>query len=285
MYRLFLTSVCIHFVSAKSDKSVQNILEKCSRLLLSPFYKLECAILSFIVTIHHDIWDKHITTQQENMFPHELGQLNELLLRRSPKKWTICLDYPRLSWGIELRLVTVQLILSYGWLQFRQLDTSCGWFYPRSDSNSSGWIGVAVDSILRLTWVPAAGYELWLIPSPGWFEFQQLDRSCGWFYHTTYSSSSGWTWVAADSILWLFQVMAAGYELWLTLSCGWLESRRLDSSYSWFHPAADYELQLILPCGWLKICWLDSTCNISSKFKDLFCKIHRFYNLFSISWF
>ena len=157
MYRLFLTSVCIHFVSAKSDKSVQNILEKCSCLLLSPFYKLECAILSFIVIIHHDIWDKHITTQQENMFP---GLLNELLLRWSPKKWTICLDYPRLSWGIELRLVTVQLILSYDWLQFRRLDASCGWFYPRSDSNSSGWIGVAADSILCLTRVPAAGYEL-----------------------------------------------------------------------------------------------------------------------------
>ena len=55
MYCLFLTSVWIHFVSAKSDKSVQNILEECPRLLLSPFYKLESAILSFIVTIHHDI--------------------------------------------------------------------------------------------------------------------------------------------------------------------------------------------------------------------------------------
>ena len=52
---LFLTYVSIPFVSAKSDKSVQNLLEVCSRLLISPFYKLEYAILSFIVTIHHDI--------------------------------------------------------------------------------------------------------------------------------------------------------------------------------------------------------------------------------------
>ena len=45
----------IPFVSAKSDKSVQNLLEVCSLLLLSLFYKLECAVLSFIVTIRHDI--------------------------------------------------------------------------------------------------------------------------------------------------------------------------------------------------------------------------------------
>ena len=50
----------VPFVSAKSDKSVQNLLEVCPRLLVSPFYKLECAILCFIVTTHHDIQDKHI---------------------------------------------------------------------------------------------------------------------------------------------------------------------------------------------------------------------------------
>ena len=43
------------FVSAKSDKSVQNLLEVCSRLLISPFYRLEYAILSFVVIIHYDI--------------------------------------------------------------------------------------------------------------------------------------------------------------------------------------------------------------------------------------
>ena len=54
----------ILFISAKSDKPVQNLPEVCSRLLLSPFYKLECAILSFIVTIYHDILDKHIARQE-----------------------------------------------------------------------------------------------------------------------------------------------------------------------------------------------------------------------------
>ena len=53
---LFLTwYVSIPFVSAKSDKSVENSLEVCSRFLISPFYKLEYAILSFIGTTHHDI--------------------------------------------------------------------------------------------------------------------------------------------------------------------------------------------------------------------------------------
>ena len=81
--------------------------------------------------------------------------------------------------------------LSYGWLEFRRLDTSCGWLYPTTDSSfggwirvtadssSGGWIRVAADSILRLTRVPAAGYELRLIPSPGWFEFQCLDSGSG----------------------------------------------------------------------------------------------------------
>ena len=52
---LFLTYVSTPFVSAKNDKSVQNLLEVSSRLLISPFYKLEYRILSFIAIIHHDI--------------------------------------------------------------------------------------------------------------------------------------------------------------------------------------------------------------------------------------
>ena len=54
-YLLLLAFRLHSFVSAKSDKSAQNIFEVCSRLLLPLFYKLECIILSFIVTIHHDI--------------------------------------------------------------------------------------------------------------------------------------------------------------------------------------------------------------------------------------
>ena len=53
--RPFLTYVSIPFGSAKSDKSVQNLYKVCSRLLISPFYKLEYAILSFTVTIHHNV--------------------------------------------------------------------------------------------------------------------------------------------------------------------------------------------------------------------------------------
>ena len=56
---LFLTYVSTPFVSAKSDKSVQNLLEVSSRLSISPFYKLEYRILSFIVIIHHDILTSH----------------------------------------------------------------------------------------------------------------------------------------------------------------------------------------------------------------------------------
>ena len=52
---LSLTYASIPFVSAKSDKSVQHLLEVCSRVLISPFYKLEYAILSFMVTNHNDI--------------------------------------------------------------------------------------------------------------------------------------------------------------------------------------------------------------------------------------
>ena len=88
---------------------------------------------------------------------------------------------------------------SCGWFESRRLDTSYGWLHPRADSSSGGWIRVIAGSILRLTQVPAAGYDLRLIPS------------CDWL------------WVAADS------------------SCGWLEFRRLDTSYSWFHST----------CGWL----------------------------------
>ena len=144
-----------------------------------------------------------------------------------------------------------------------------------ADPSSSGWIQVAADFILQLTRVLAAGYELRLILSCGWLElwrldtscgfiflflfffiypiliwlfnsshscleFQRLDRSCGWFHHTADSSSSGWIGVAVNSILQLFRIPAAGYKMWLTLFCSWLECRWLDTSYSWFHLAAGY---------------------------------------------
>ena len=134
---------------------------------------------------------------------------------RSPKKWTICLDYPGFSSGIGLWIVTVRLILSYDWLEFRRLDTSCGWFYPAADSSSGGWIWIVADSFIRLTRVPAAEHELQLLPSYDCFKFQRLDTSCGWLYPVADKSPGGQMWATADSIL---QV---------TTSC------------SWFYPAAD----------------------------------------------
>ena len=103
---------------------------------------------------------------------------------------------------------------SCGWFESRRLDTSYGWLHPRADSSSGGWIRVADDSILRLTRVLVARYDLRLIPT------------CGWSRFAVDSSSGGLTRLAADLYL-----------------------------------------------------------NVSSKFKDLFYKIHHFYGLFSIAWF
>ena len=140
----------------------------------------------------------------------------------------------------------------------------------------------AVDSILRLTWVPAARYELQLILSYDWLKFRWLDTSCGWFYLATDSNSGGWIRVAADSILWLefwwldtsrswfypaadsssggwmqvaadsilrlTRVLATGCELRLILSCNWFEFHQLDKSCSWFYHAADSSSS-----GWIQV--------------------------------
>ena len=105
--------------------------------------------------------------------------------------------------------------------EFNLSILSCGWLWFAADSSSSGWIRVTAGSILRLTRVPAAGYNLRLIPS------------CGWLWVAADSSSSGSIRVAADSI-------------------------RLEA---------------------------DSYFNITSKIKDLFCKLHNFCGLFSTAWF
>ena len=105
---------------------------------------------------------------------------------------------------------------------------------------------------MRLTRVPAAGYELRLTPSHGWLEFLRLDTSYSWLNPTADSSSGGWIRLKADSIL------------------------RLDSSFGGsVRVAADSILRLT------RVLYF----NISSKFKDLFCKIHHFYGLFSAAWF
>ena len=140
------------------------------------------------------------------------------------KKQTICLDYPGFSSGIEVRLVSV------------------------AADSILGWMWVAADSILRLTRVPAAGYELRLSRAPVAGCKLRLRRV-----------------LAAGYNLRLTRVPAARYELQLILSCGYLEFRRLDTSYSWLHPTtdsssgtwirfkADFILRLTMSCDWLEL--------------------------------
>ena len=126
-------------------------------------------------------------------------------LERNEQFASITSDFNReLSCG----LLQLQLILSYDWLEFRWLDKRFSWFYPATESSSGVWMQVAADSILRLTRVSAAEYELRLILSCGWLEFRLLNTSCGWFYPTADSYSSSWIRVADNSILWLTRVLA-----------------------------------------------------------------------------
>ena len=106
---------------------------------------------------------------------------------------------------------------------------------------------VAADSIMRLTRVPAAGYGC------GCLEFRRLNTSYGWFHPTADSSSDSWIRLKADSI----------------------------------HPAADSSSDGLIRVAGDSILRLTRVLyfNISSKCKDLFCKIHHFYGLFSTDWF
>ena len=163
-------------------------------------------------------------------------------------RWVLAAGYNlRLTWVPAARY-ELQLILSSGYLEFRRLDTSYSWLHPTTDSSSGTWI------------------RFRLIPP------------CGWLWVVTDSSSGGWIWLKTDSMQ------------RLTKSCSWLQFQKLNTSYSWFHPSLDYDLRLILCCGWLEsTSWTrvaaDICFNISSKFKDLFCKIQQFYGLFSTTWF
>ena len=254
----------ILFISTKRDKPVQNLPEVCSRLLLSTFYKLECAILSFIVTIYHDILDKHIARQENVCSTYPIVVVHFDSFKRNEQFASITPDIHReLSCG----LLQLLLILSCGWpdswgwirvvpdsiLRPNQV-TAAGYnlrlsrvpadgfnlrlsrvpavgyklrLNPMADSSSGGlirveavssygeWIQVTTDSILRLTLVPSAEYELRLILSYGQLEFQQLDTSCSWLRPTADVSSGGWIRVTADFILRLTRVPAARYDLQL----------------------------------------------------------------------
>ena len=112
---------------------------------------------------------------------------------------------------------------------------------------------VTADSILRLTRVPAAGYRLRLTQSHGWLEFLALDTSYSWLQRTADSSSGCWIRLKDDSI----------------------------------HPAAISSFGGLIKVAGDSILRLTRVLyfNTSSKFKDLFCKIHHFYGLFSTDWF
>ena len=111
-----------------------------------------------------------------------------------------------------------------------------------------------------------------------WLEFQWLNTSYSWLHPTADSSSDvcydlrlipscGWLCVAADSSSGGSIRITVDFVLQLTTSCGW------------FYPAADSS-----SAGWTRLA-ADLYFNISSKFKDLFCKIHHFHGLFFTTWF
>ena len=143
------------------------------------------------------------------------------------KKWTFCLDYPGFSSGIELRLAAA-----------------------------------ATDSILRITRVSAvgyklqlsqvrpAGYELRLIFSWCWLQFQRLDTSYSWLHPTDDLSSGGWIRVTDDYILWLTLLPIAGYNLRLIPSCGWLWVAADSSFGCLIRVTGDSILRLTTSCGW-----------------------------------
>ena len=124
-------------------------------------------------------------------------------------------------------------------------------------SSLGGWIQVTADYIMRLTRVPVVGYELRLTLSH-WIEFRRPDTSYSWLHPTAGSSSDGWIRLKADSILQLTRVLAARCELQLIPSCSWLRVAADSSSAGWNRLATVLYF------------------NISSKFKDLLCKIHHF---------
>ena len=160
---------------------------------------------------------------------------------------------PDFHWELSCGSLQLRLILSCGRLKFRQLDTSCSCLeFRRLDTNC------------------------------GWLKFRRLDTSYCWFHSTPDPSSCGCTRLKADSIL------------WLTMSCGWFCLATDWSSGGWIRVTADSILWLTTSCGWYcpavnssSAGWtrLVNDLYFTNKFKDLFCKIHHFYGLFSTAWF
>ena len=124
--------------------------------------------------------------------------------------------------------------LYYGWLEFRQLDTSYSWLHLTADSSSGGWIRLKADSILRLT------------------------ASCGWFYSAAGSSPPAGLDFRLTYTL-IYQVILKTYSakyiifmpcflptdfsyhrsrLWLLLQKPWRSLRKLEEAWRSFKTLA-----------------------------------------------
>ena len=74
-------------------------------------------------------------------------------------------------------LLQLRQILSCGWIRAAAVLSPGGWIQVATESSSGSWIQVTADSILRLTRVPVAGYNLQLTTSYGSLVFPRLDTT------------------------------------------------------------------------------------------------------------
>ena len=140
----------------------------------------------------------------------------------------------------------MQLTPSHEWLEFRQLDTSYSWPHPTADSSSGGWIRLKADSILRLTRVPAARYELQLILSCGWLEFYTL------IYQVNLRTYS------AKYIIFMVCFLPTDFSyhwfrLWLLLQESWRSLKKLEEAWRSFKTLAVTDSSC---SGWFELRWL-----------------------------
>ena len=148
-------------------------------------------------------------------------------LRQFRKKWTICFHYPGFSSGIEMHLVTAAADSIF-----------------RLTRVPGDWIQVVAVSILRLTRVLVAGYELWLCRVQADGYKLRLSRVLVGEHKLQLTPSYGtWMQLKADCIL------------WLAMSCSWLTrvpaaGNKLQLTRA---PEARCKLQLIPSCGWLRV--------------------------------
>ena len=113
---------------------------------------------------------------------------------------------------------------------------SYDWFYPAPGYELRLSRVLPAEYKLRPSRVPAVGYKLRLTLSYSWLEFRRLDTGYGRLRQMADLSSDIWIRVTADFILRPIRVPAAGTDLRLIPSCGWLQK------YCWFYSVADSSL-------------------------------------------